>query len=142
MYPPGWTWQSMIKIQATFLLGFLLNFASGLLLHRSCNPIQNYALGSQKRQNFDYCLCSSCREQFFQIYFIFNASIGGYDVSPPYLFCRPGVKIMLWGVQTLKILTFNLKTIAFREFCLNMSFSYFWVSYNIGKLLTCSSLHS
>ena len=79
---------------------------------------------------------------FFQIYFIFSASIGGYDVSPPYLFFRPGVKIMLWGVQTLKILTCNLKTIAFREFCLNMSFSYFWVSYNIVKLLTCSSLHS
>ena len=49
---------------------------------------------------------------------------------------------MLWGVQTLKILTCNLKTIAFREFCLNMLFSYFWVSYNIVKLQTCNSLHS
>ena len=52
---------------------------------------------------------------FFQIYFIFSARIGGYDVSPPYLFCRPGVKIkrviailrlevkiMLWGVKNLK----------------------------------------
>ena len=35
----------------------------------------------------------------------------------------------------------NLKTIAFREFCINMLFSYFWVSYNIVKLQTCSSLH-
>ena len=49
---------------------------------------------------------------------------------------------MLWGVKNLKKLTCNLKTIAFREFCLNMLFSYFWVSYNIVKLQTCSLLHS
>ena len=30
-------------------------------------------------------------------------------------------------------ITCNLKTIAFREFCINMLFSYFWVSYNIVK---------
>ena len=35
----------------------------------------------------------------------------------------------------------DLKTIAFREFCLNLLFSYFWVTYNIVKLQTCSSLH-
>ena len=41
-------------------------------------------------------------------------------------------------------ITCNSKTIAFREFCIpvNMLFSYFWVSYNIVKLQTCSSLHS
>ena len=52
---------------------------------------------------------------------------------------------MLWGVKNLKKMTCNLKTIniyiAFREFCLNMLFSYFWVSYYIIKLQTCSSLH-
>ena len=69
------------------------------------------------------------------------------DVSPPYLFCRPGIKIkrviailslgvkmMLWGVKNVKQFDLNLKTIAFREFCLNMLFNYFWVSYNIVKL--------
>ena len=45
---------------------------------------------------------------------------------------------MLWVVGNLK----NLKTIAFREFCINMLFSYFWVSYNIVKLQTCSPLYS
>ena len=49
---------------------------------------------------------------------------------------------MFWGVKTSKNMTCNLKTIAFREFCFNMLFSYFWVSYNIVKLQTCSSLHS
>ena len=33
------------------------------------------------------------------------------------------------------------KTIAFREFCLNMLFTYFWVWYKIVKVATCSSLH-
>ena len=33
------------------------------------------------------------------------------------------------------------KTIVFREFCINMLFSYFGVSYNIVKLQTRSSLH-
>ena len=49
---------------------------------------------------------------------------------------------MLWGFKNINILTCNLKTIAFRGFCLNMSFSYFWVRYNIVKLQICSSLHS
>ena len=39
-------------------------------------------------------------------------------------------------------ITCSLKTIAFREFCVNMLFSYFWVSYNILKFQTCSSWHS
>ena len=51
---------------------------------------------------------------FFQIYFIFSACIGGYDLSPPYLFCSPRVKIkrviailstlvkiMLWEVKNI-----------------------------------------
>ena len=37
-------------------------------------------------------------------------------------------------------ITCNSKTIAFREFSINMLFSYFWVSYNIVKLQTCSSM--
>ena len=48
---------------------------------------------------------------------------------------------MLWGVKNIKIMTCNLKTIACREFCSNVLFSYFWVSYNIVKLQTCSSFH-
>ena len=39
-------------------------------------------------------------------------------------------------------ITSNSETIAFREFCINMLFSYFWVSYNIVKLQTHSSLHN
>ena len=39
-------------------------------------------------------------------------------------------------------ITCNSKTIAFREFCINTLFSYFWISYNIVKLQTHSSLHS
>ena len=39
-------------------------------------------------------------------------------------------------------ITYNSKAIAFREFCINMLFSYFWVSYNIVKLQNRSSLHS
>ena len=39
-------------------------------------------------------------------------------------------------------ITCNSKIIAFREFCINMLFSSFWVSYNIVKLQIRSSLHS
>ena len=49
---------------------------------------------------------------------------------------------MLWGIKNIQNFTCNLKSIVFREFCLNMLFSYFWVSYNMVKLQTCSSLHS
>ena len=38
--------------------------------------------------------------------------------------------------------TCNLKTIAFREFWVNVLLAYFWVSYNIVKLQTSSLLHS
>ena len=36
----------------------------------------------------------------------------------------------------------NLKSIAFGVFYLNMSFTYFWISYNIVKLQTCTSIPS
>ena len=39
-------------------------------------------------------------------------------------------------------ITCNLKTIAFREFRINMLFTYFGVSYNIVKFQTCGSFHS
>ena len=39
-------------------------------------------------------------------------------------------------------ITCNLKTIAFTQFCINMLFSYFYVSYNTVKFQTCSSWHS
>ena len=47
----------VFNLQATFLLGFLLNFASGLLWQRSGQVAilfgsQDYALRSQKRQTF------------------------------------------------------------------------------------------
>ena len=38
----------------------------------------------QNIKDFDYCL-QAIGYSFFQIYFIFSASIGGYDVLPPYL---------------------------------------------------------
>ena len=38
-------------------------------------------------------------------------------------------------------ITCNSKTTAFREFCINMLFHYFWGIYNIVKLQTCSSMH-
>ena len=39
-------------------------------------------------------------------------------------------------------ITYNLKTIAYIEFCINMFFCYFWVSYNIVKFQACSQVHS
>ena len=39
-------------------------------------------------------------------------------------------------------ITCTSKTIAFKEFCFSMLFSYFWVSYNIVKFQTHRSLHS
>ena len=44
-------------------------------------------------------------------------------------------------LSLLSTISYNLKTVAFRVFSLNMLFSYFWVSYTIVKLQTCSSLH-
>ena len=60
----------VFNLQATFLLGFLLNFASGLLWQRSDHPIvlvgQEPKLGSgeSKMSKIYYCLCSSCSAQF------------------------------------------------------------------------------
>ena len=64
----------VFNLQATFLLGFILNFASGLLWQRSGHPIILVSLESKLCSgesetskiltNFGYCLCSSCRAQF------------------------------------------------------------------------------
>ena len=43
-------------------------------------------------------------------------------------------------VLSVELISCNLKTIAITVFCLNMLFTYFWVSYDIVKLQTCSSL--
>ena len=64
----------VFNLQATFLLGFLLNFACGLLWQRSGHPIilvaqeSELCSGESKMStiliNFEYCLCSSRRAQF------------------------------------------------------------------------------
>ena len=61
----------VFNIQATFLLGFLLNFCKWLDMAEIWPP---YSFGSpgvkimlwgvKNVKNFDYCLCSSCRAQF------------------------------------------------------------------------------
>ena len=43
-------------------------------------------------------------------------------------------------VLSVELISCNLKTVAIRVFCLNMFFTYFWVSYDIVKLQSCSSL--
>ena len=60
----------------------------------------------------------------------------------PILLVAQESKLCSWESKTSKDFTCNLKTVAFREFCLNMFFSYFWVICNIVKLQTCRSLHS
>ena len=77
----------MFNLQATFLLEFPLNFASGLLWQRSGHPIvlvgQESKLGSGESKMSEI-LTVACVEavvhSFFQIYFIFSALIGGYDI--------------------------------------------------------------
>ena len=60
----------VFNLQATFLFGFLLNFAMEEILppYCFCNPgVKVKLLGvktSKILTNFDYCLCSSCRAQF------------------------------------------------------------------------------
>ena len=61
----------VFNLQASFLLGFLLNFASGFLWQRSGHSILLVAQesklcsgDSKTSKKFDYCLCSSCRVQF------------------------------------------------------------------------------
>ena len=64
----------VFNIQAKFLLGFLLHFASGLLWQRSGHPIilvaeeSKLCSGESKTSkiltNFDNYLCLSCRAQF------------------------------------------------------------------------------
>ena len=43
-------------------------------------------------------------------------------------------------VLSVELISCNLKPIAIRVLCLNMLFTYFWVSYDIVKLQTCSLL--
>ena len=88
------------------------------------SPVGKIMLKRVKTSNIFAIACvQAVGHSFFQIYFVFSAWISGYDISPRYLFCRlgviikeviailrPGVKIML------KILTCNLKTIAFKNF--------------------------
>ena len=70
----------VFNLQATFLLRFLLNFASGLLLQRSGHPSilvgQESKLGSgeSKMSKILTIACvQSVVHSFFQIYFIFSA---------------------------------------------------------------------
>ena len=70
----------LFNLQATFLLGFLLNFAIGLLWQRSGHPIvlvgQESKLGSGESK-MSKILTVACVQavvhNFFQIYFIFSA---------------------------------------------------------------------
>ena len=64
----------MFNLQATFLLGFLLNFASGLLWQRSDHSI--VLVGPESKLGSGESKMSSVQavvHSFFQIYFIFSA---------------------------------------------------------------------
>ena len=70
----------VFNLQATFLLGFLLNFASGLLWQRSGHPIvlvgQESKLGSgesKMSKSLTVACVQAVVHSFFQIYFIFSA---------------------------------------------------------------------
>ena len=70
----------VFNLQPTFLWGFILNFASGLLWQRSGHPIvlvsQESKLGSGKSKMYKI-LTVACIQavvhSFFQLYFIFSA---------------------------------------------------------------------
>ena len=69
----------VFNLQATFLLGFLLNLASGLLWQRSGHPILLVAQESKLcsgESKTSKCLTIACVQavghSFFQIYFIFS----------------------------------------------------------------------
>ena len=68
----------MFNLQATFLLGFLLNFASGLLWQRSGHPILMVAQESklcsgESKMSLTIACVQAIQASFFQIYFIFSA---------------------------------------------------------------------
>ena len=70
----------VFNLQAIFLLGFLLNFTSGLLLQLSGHPIvlvgQESKLGSgesKMSEIFTIACVQAVVHSFFQIYFIFSA---------------------------------------------------------------------
>ena len=74
----------MFNLQATFLLGLLLNFASGLLWQRSGHSIllvaqeSKLCSGESKTSNILTTACvQAAGNSFFQIYFLFSASIDG-----------------------------------------------------------------
>ena len=78
----------MFNLQVTVLLGFLINFASGLLWQISGHPIilvaqeSKLCSGESKTSkiltNFDYCKCSSCRAQFLSDLLYPPEASGGY----------------------------------------------------------------
>ena len=70
----------VFNLQATFLLGFLKNFPSGLLWQRSGHPIllvaqeSKLCSGESKTSNILTIACvQAVRHSFFQIYFILSA---------------------------------------------------------------------
>ena len=70
----------VFNLQVTFLLGFILNFASGLLLQRSCHPIllepqeSKLCYGESKTSKIlTTASVQAVGHSFFQIYFIFSA---------------------------------------------------------------------
>ena len=70
----------VFNLQATFLFGFLLNFASGLLWQKSDPPVllvaQELKLcsGESKTSKMLTIACvQTTRHNFFDIYFIFGA---------------------------------------------------------------------
>ena len=64
----------VFNLQATFLLGFLLNFASALLCQRSGHPIVFVGSGESKMSKILTVACvQAVLHGFFQIYFIFSA---------------------------------------------------------------------
>ena len=70
----------MFNLQATFCLGFLVNFASGLLWQRSGHPVvlvaqeSKLCSGESKMSKILTVACvKAVGHSFFQIYFIFTA---------------------------------------------------------------------
>ena len=82
----------VFNLQATFLLGFLINFASGLQWQRSGHSIilvaqkSKLCSGESKMSkivtNFDYCLCSSCRAQFLSDLYLVHQLVGMMSHHP------------------------------------------------------------
>ena len=87
------------NLQATFLFGFLLNFASGLLWQRSAHHIVLVGQESQldsRESKMSKILTIACVQAIayscIQIYIIFSARIGGYVACHPIFFVGLGQK--------------------------------------------------